>query len=124
MPIYDYVCTTCGHRMEVVHGVNASGPGACPVCGGMMRKAIAAPAVHFKGSGWAKKERRSSATAASAKAAGEPGPDGKPEPATSDAKPGSNEPVTKDGGDSTSSGTSASPAPTSGSGSATPAKDA
>ncbi len=57
MPIYDYVCTNCGHEMEVIHPVQGHGPAACPKCGGHMRKAIVAAAVHFKGSGWARKER-------------------------------------------------------------------
>ena len=52
-------CANCRRRFEVVHGVHARGPTACPLCGGgPVRKAIIAPAVHFKGSGWAKKERR------------------------------------------------------------------
>ena len=60
MPTYDYRCAACGHRFEVVHGVNAPGPEACPMCGSTsVRKTITAPAVHYKGSGWAKKERRS-----------------------------------------------------------------
>ncbi len=64
MPIYDYRCQACGHRIEVVHGVHAHGPRTCPNCGaeGTMRKLIAAPAVHFKGSGWAKKDRAATAT--------------------------------------------------------------
>jgi putative FmdB family regulatory protein len=60
VPAYDYLCDNCGHRFEVVHGVHAEGPTVCPSCGARrLRKAIVAPAVHFKGSGWAKKERRS-----------------------------------------------------------------
>jgi putative FmdB family regulatory protein len=62
MPTYDYVCASCGHRLEIMHSVHAAGPSACPVCGGPMKKAIGAPAVHFKGSGWARKEKSSSAT--------------------------------------------------------------
>jgi putative FmdB family regulatory protein len=59
MPLYDYDCAECGRRVEVVHGVHAPGPTHCPNCGGgPLRKAITAAAVHFKGSGWAKKERR------------------------------------------------------------------
>ena len=59
MPLYDYVCGACGRRFEVIHGVHADPPTSCPLCGeGPVRKAITAPAVHFKGSGWAKKERR------------------------------------------------------------------
>jgi len=59
VPIYDYVCETCGHVMEVIHGIDADGPGECPQCGGPMSKAFTAPTVHFKGSGWAKKDRKS-----------------------------------------------------------------
>ena len=59
MPIYDYVCSACGHRLEVVHGIHGHGPLACPACEaeGTMRKAFVPPAIHFKGSGWAKKDR-------------------------------------------------------------------
>jgi len=61
VPIYDYVCSNCKHRVEVIHGINASGPEVCPSCGqtGTMRRAFATPAIHFKGSGWAKKDRSS-----------------------------------------------------------------
>jgi putative FmdB family regulatory protein len=57
VPFYDYVCETCGHEMEVMHSVHGHGPATCPKCGGPMKKAITAPAVHFKGSGWARKEK-------------------------------------------------------------------
>lgn len=65
MPIYEYRCSACGHLTDIVHGVNDPGPHFCPECGaeGTMRKTFAAPAIHFKGSGWAKKERRSSPAA-------------------------------------------------------------
>ncbi len=66
MPTYDYRCTVCGHEIEVVHGVHGHGPDACPNCGGEMRKTFVVPTVHFKGSGWAKKDR---GTASSTKAA-------------------------------------------------------
>jgi putative FmdB family regulatory protein len=66
MPTYDYTCAACGHRFEVVHGVHGQGPESCPNCGsGPVRKAFAPPTVVFKGSGWAKVDRRS--TSASAK---------------------------------------------------------
>lgn len=59
MPIYDYLCTACDHRADILHGLNDPGPNFCPSCGaeGTMRKQFAAPAIHFKGSGWAKKDR-------------------------------------------------------------------
>ena len=58
MPIYDYVCEACGHRFEVLHGLNESGPHQCPVCGGAVKRVFAPPAIVFKGSGWAKTDRR------------------------------------------------------------------
>lgn len=90
MPIYDYVCAACGHRMEVMHGVHGHGPSACPICGEQMRKAFAPPAVHFKGSGWAKKERSSSTTKAKAAKSGEPGaePGSGGSPKTASGEPG------------------------------------
>lgn len=62
MPRYDYKCTVCGHEVELLHGIHDPGPRFCPNCGteGSMRKAFATPAVHYKGSGWAKKDRSSS----------------------------------------------------------------
>ena len=64
MPIYDYTCAACGHLTEVIHGMREGGPRFCPSCGaeGTMRKGFAAPAVHFKGSGWAKKDRSATAS--------------------------------------------------------------
>ena len=57
MPYYDYVCADCGNKIEVMHSVHAEGPSVCPKCGGPLKRTFAAPAVHFKGSGWARKER-------------------------------------------------------------------
>ena len=58
MPHYDYICEN-GHIVEVMHGVNDSGPAKCARCGAEMRKLLSTPAVVFKGSGWAKKDRSS-----------------------------------------------------------------
>jgi putative FmdB family regulatory protein len=66
MPAYDYDCAACGRRFEVIHGVHADPPTSCPLCGkGPIRKAITAAAVHYRGSGWAKKERRATASSGS-----------------------------------------------------------
>lgn len=59
MPIYEYACTACDHRTDILHGINDPGPHFCPSCGkeGTMRKLFAPPTVHYKGTGWAKKDR-------------------------------------------------------------------
>jgi putative FmdB family regulatory protein len=68
MPVYDYVCSACGHRYEVFHGLNEAGPHQCPLCEGPVTRAFVPPTIHFKGSGWAKNDRRSSAASAKKKA--------------------------------------------------------
>lgn len=70
MPVYDYVCGSCGHVVEVIHGISAPGPSACERCGGAMKRALSAPAIVFKGSGWAKKDARDAGRAKTKPAAG------------------------------------------------------
>lgn len=67
MPIYEYACSACDHRVDILLGLNDPGPHFCPSCGaeGTMRKLFAPPTIHFKGSGWAKKDRGSSASSRS-----------------------------------------------------------
>src|SRR3954470_14958379 len=67
MPLYDYQCQGCGHVVEVMHGVNDTGPQRCDRCGGSMRKLLSTPAIVFKGSGWAKKDARTSRPSGAAK---------------------------------------------------------
>jgi putative FmdB family regulatory protein len=71
MPIYDYQCQSCGHRVEVMHGVNDQGPGACDRCGGQMRKLLSPPAIVFRGSGWAKKDARAAKPGAAKASSGD-----------------------------------------------------
>jgi putative FmdB family regulatory protein len=74
VPLYDYDCAACARRFEVIHGVNDPAPEHCPLCGsGPVRKAFAAPAIHFKGSGWAKKERRAAVKSGTPSKDGESG---------------------------------------------------
>jgi putative FmdB family regulatory protein len=63
VPIYDYTCSKCRRVTEVIHGINDHGPKFCPECGaqGTMTKAFVAPTIHFKGTGWAKKDRGTAA---------------------------------------------------------------
>lgn len=52
MPIYEYGCTQCGKRTEILQRMNDAPLAACPECGGEVRKLVSAPAFQFKGSGW------------------------------------------------------------------------
>ena len=99
MPIYDYLCSNCRHLTEVIHGINHDGPRFCPACGaeGTMKKALSTPTVHFKGSGWAKKDRSSTSTARTKASAASASSDrGSSEGASSDG--GSSERSSAEGG--------------------------
>ncbi|HEY3175492.1 MAG TPA: zinc ribbon domain-containing protein [Candidatus Polarisedimenticolia bacterium] len=50
--MYEYECTKCGHRFELIQLFSASPKTKCPVCRGTLRKLISASAIQFKGSGW------------------------------------------------------------------------
>jgi putative FmdB family regulatory protein len=52
MPIYEYECTQCGCRTEVVQKVNEPRLSKCKKCGGALKKIPSASAIQFKGSGW------------------------------------------------------------------------
>ena len=107
MPLYDYDCAACGRRFEVIHGVHADPPASCPLCGsGPVRKAIAAPAVHFKGSGWAKKERRAGAKSGAASGSGAEGSESTEVPAGATGGSGDG---ASDGSKATSDGSKATP---------------
>jgi putative FmdB family regulatory protein len=93
VPIYEYRCTKCGHRTDILHGINQLGPNFCPACGaeGTMRKTISAPSVHFRGSGWAKRDR---AAATKTKAAAKSEVAAKP--ADGESKSGTSAPTSAD----------------------------
>ena len=52
MPIYEYECNACQKRFERMQRLSDPLITVCPHCGGGVRKAISAPAIQFKGSGW------------------------------------------------------------------------
>jgi putative FmdB family regulatory protein len=109
MPIYEYACTACDHRTDILHGLNAPGPQFCPSCGkdGTMRKLFAPPTIHYKGSGWAKKDRGGSSGATRASRSGSTS-----DSSGSSGSSGSGSSESSSGGSSTSS-TSSSDAPSS-----------
>lgn len=54
MPIYEYKCTQCNERHEIIQSINDDPLAHCPKCGGDMKKLISSPAIQFKGSGFYK----------------------------------------------------------------------
>ncbi|TAJ91525.1 MAG: zinc ribbon domain-containing protein [Gammaproteobacteria bacterium] len=53
MPIYEYQCSQCDNRLEVIQKFSDPPLTDCPECGtGNLRKLISAAAFHLKGTGW------------------------------------------------------------------------
>ena len=52
MPIFDYKCEACGHAFDVLQKVGEGPLRKCPECGKLkLKKQLAAPNFHLKGSG-------------------------------------------------------------------------
>jgi putative FmdB family regulatory protein len=58
MPTYEYACTECGERSEVVQSIFDAPPTTCAVCGGTLRKVFSPVGIVFKGSGFYRTDSR------------------------------------------------------------------
>ncbi len=52
MPIYEYECTVCGKRHEVIQKFSDPVLTECPACKGKLRKLISNSSFVLKGTGW------------------------------------------------------------------------
>jgi putative FmdB family regulatory protein len=53
MPIYEYECGSCGHRLEAIQKMSDPVLRDCPACGqSTLKKLISAAGFQLKGSGW------------------------------------------------------------------------
>ncbi len=54
MPIYEYTCSECHSRIELIQNVGAAAPDICPQCGALasLRKAVTSASFVLKGGGW------------------------------------------------------------------------
>jgi len=53
MPIYEYKCSSCGQKKEVLQKLSDAPLTQCPACGkATLDKLISAAGFHLKGSGW------------------------------------------------------------------------
>ncbi len=52
MPLYEYLCESCGERTEILQRFGDLSEIVCPSCGAPMRKLPSAPSIQFKGSGF------------------------------------------------------------------------
>jgi putative FmdB family regulatory protein len=53
MPIYEYQCEACGHRLEILQKISDEPLSDCPACGRpSLHKLISAAGFRLKGGGW------------------------------------------------------------------------
>ena len=53
MPIYEFLCQSCGHEFERILPFSAQSTPPCPQCkSDHVVRQMGRPAIHFKGSGW------------------------------------------------------------------------
>jgi putative FmdB family regulatory protein len=95
MPTYEYACTECGDRTEVVQSIADAPLTTCTVCGGRLRKVFSPVGIVFKGSGFYRTDSRGKPAKADGDKAKKPA-ESKPASSSSDAKKSS------DGGSSAS----------------------
>jgi putative FmdB family regulatory protein len=69
MPIYEYQCTECQERQEIIQRFSDPPLTQCSNCGGPMRKLPSSPAIQFKGSGFYKTDYASSSAKGAEKSA-------------------------------------------------------
>jgi len=74
MPFYDNLCAKCGATVEVLHGIDEQQARTHEDCGGSLERQFSAASVHFKGSGWAKLDRRGGGSGSSDAPASAPAP--------------------------------------------------
>ena len=53
MPIYEYQCDRCNHKLEIIQKISDEQLRFCPECGAeTLRKLISAVSFRLKGTGW------------------------------------------------------------------------
>ena len=53
MPIYEYQCEQCGHKLEKLQKISDEPLKSCPQCGNQsLKKLVSAAAFRLKGGGW------------------------------------------------------------------------
>jgi putative regulatory protein, FmdB family len=53
MPIYEFECSSCGHRFDRLQKLSEEDPLICPSCGlPQLHRRVSAPSFRLAGSGW------------------------------------------------------------------------
>ncbi len=97
MPFYDYHCARCDAIVELLHGIDDQTKRTHEGCGGPLERRFSPTSVHFKGSGWAKLERRGGESGGATTSTGSSGGAPSSAPAASSPTPGTS-PTKQSGG--------------------------
>lgn len=53
MPIYEYICSNCNHKFELIQKVSDTSVTSCPNCAASpAQRLVSAPGFQLKGTGW------------------------------------------------------------------------
>jgi len=108
VPTYQYACTECGDRLEVVQRFSDDSLTVCSACGGKLRKVFSPVGIVFKGSGFYRTDSRSGSVGAGVNGDGKAGGDGAESKSETGAKAESSAKSESNGSGSSDSGTSKS----------------
>ena len=88
MPIYEYECADCGHRLEAIQKFSDAPLSDCPTCGkAALKRLISAAGFQLKGTGWYVTDfRNSGQKKAGTKAGGDDQPSGNGDSKAGDSK--------------------------------------
>jgi len=52
LPIYEYQCTKCGRRVEMMQKITDESLQTCPSCKGRLKRLMSITSFRLKGTGW------------------------------------------------------------------------
>jgi putative FmdB family regulatory protein len=87
MPLYEYLCSKCGEKFEVIQKFSDAPLTVHEACGGSLEKLTSAPAFHLKGSGWYATDYAKSGSSSQKKDSDKKDADTKAESKSTDSKP-------------------------------------
>jgi len=96
LPLYEYECSTCGNRFEVIQKFSDDPLKNCRTCDGEVERLISSPAIQFKGTGWYVTDYAKKDSPGEKDKSGTPEPSPKnPDKKSTDPKKGTDKPPAK-----------------------------